>query len=357
MKKILLATTALIAAGAFAAPAHAELEVTVGGYTAFQAAAFNSSNSNESGRDFQAESQIIISADATADNGLQYGAYIEMEASSDDTQNIDEANLYLAGAFGRVEMGDQDGASEMAIFAPTVGIGQINGSYDDFMPSFARAGDLNDRGGHNFILVDTYDSTKITYYTPKISGFQAGISYAPEFQGGETVQFTKGVTFSSDTVEMGLTYEGELAGLQVKAGGIYIVGDANGAENINEWSLGTQVAYQGFTFGGSYSVNGESMQDENLANDSVSSWTIGATYEQGPWGVGLSYVGVDFDENGDSFYGVTGGEYKAAVLGGTYKLAPGLTAGVDFALYDRDANGTADDYEGYVLMTDVTAAF
>lgn len=357
MKKILLATTALIAAGAFAAPAHAELEVSVGGFTSFQAAAFNSSDSDESGRDFQAESEIVIRADATADNGLQYGAYIELRASSNDSGNTDEANLYLAGAFGRVELGDQDGASDMAIFAPTVGIGQINGSYDDFIPTDARASDMNDRDAHNFILVDTYDSTKITYYTPKIAGFQAGISYVPEFQAGETVQFLEDVTFSSDTVEMGLTYEGELAGLQVKAGGVYIIGDANGLENINEWSLGTQVAYKGFTFGGSYSVNGESMQNENLANDSVTSWTIGATYEQGPWGVGLSYVGVDFDENGNSFYGTTGGEYKAAVLGGTYKLAPGLTAGVDFALYDRDANGTADDYEGYVLMTDVTAAF
>lgn len=143
MKKVLLATTALIAATAFAAPAKADLEVTVGGFTAFQAAMMDNDTANNSNADFQSEAQIAVHADATADNGLQYGAKILLNASTSDgtsavaaeNGNSDEVGIYLAGSWGRVELGDDDGASDLVVTAPTVGIGQINGSYDDFVPS------------------------------------------------------------------------------------------------------------------------------------------------------------------------------------------------------------------------------
>ena len=358
MKKILLATTALIAAGVFASPAQANLEVTVGGYAAFQAAMFDNDQTNESGRDFQSEAQILVSADATADNGLQYGAKVLLDASSDDSNNTDEVGLYLAGSFGRVEMGDDDGASELAVFAPTVGIGQINGSYDDYVLATAQGHALNDRGDHSFTSLDTDDSTKITYYTPKYNGVQFGVSYAPELNDeGEHVEFTENTAEASDVFEFGLGYDGEISGVQVKAGAIYVMGDAaTGTEDLNSWTLGAKLGYQGFSFGGSYTDDGDSFGTTGAANDEISTWTVGATYEQGPWGVGVSYLDKDFDTNGASA-GAAGGTYSAVALGGTYKVAPGLTVGADLAFFDRNRAGTADDVDGYVLVTDVTAAF
>lgn len=385
MKKILLATTALIAASAFAAPAQAELEVSVGGFVGFQAAMFDNDVANNSDRDFQSEAQIAVRADATADNGLQYGAKILLNASTNDTANSDEVGIYLAGSWGRVEMGDDDGASELVVFAPTVGIGQINGSYDDYVSTTAAGHLLNDRGDHNFTAIDSDDSTKVSYFTPKFSGFQAGVSYAPEYQGfniagltgvggsaGENVVFTNDTTIASDIFEVGLSYDGEFNGVMVKIGGNYVGGDATDAdvdpltvgaqtiEDISAWSLGAQIGYNGFRFGGGYTHDGDSLQYDGVSDDSVTSWNVGATYENGPWGVGISYLNTDFDDNAFAktlFAGAAGGDYTAWAFGGTYAVAPGLTVGADAAFYDRNATGTVNDEDGFVLVTDVTAAF
>lgn len=385
MKKILLATTALIAASAFAAPAQAELEVTVGGFVGFQAAMFDNDTANSSDRDFQSEAQIAVRADATADNGLQYGAKILLDASTSDTANSDEVGIYLAGAWGRVEMGDDDGASELVVFAPTVGIGQINGSYDDYVSTTAAGHLLNDRGDHNFTAIDSDDSTKVTYFTPKFSGFQAGVSYAPEYQGfniagltgvggssGENVVFTDDTTIASDIFEVGLGYDGEVRGVMFKFGANYVSGNAidgdidpltvgvQSVEDISAWSLGAQVGYNGFRFGGGYTHDGDSLQFDGVGDDTVTSWNVGATYENGPWGVGVSYLNTDFDDNAFAktlFAGAAGGDYSAWALGGTYTVAPGLTVGADAAFYDRNATGTVNDEDGFVLVTDVTAAF
>lgn len=360
MKKVLLATTALIAASAFAAPAQAELEVSVGGFTAFQAGYFDS-DVTDSSSDFQSEAQIAIHADGTADNGLQYGAKVLLDASTSDTANSDEVGIYLAGSWGRVELGDDDGASELAVFAPTVGIGQINGSYDDYISAASAGHALNDRGDHNFTAIDSDDATKVTYYTPKFSGFQAGVSYTPELSAGEAVALTD--TAVSDIFEVGLGYDGEFRGVQVKVGGTYVMGEADpvlapGAEDLNAWTVGAQLGYNGFRFGGAYTDNGDSLQ---AAGDDVSNWNVGATYENGPWGVGVSYLDVSFDGTAAAtvaagLAGVTGGDYTAAVVGGTYTVAPGLTVGADVAFFDRDADAGASD-DGFVVVTDVTAAF
>lgn len=390
MKKILLATTALIAATAFAAPAKAELQVTVGGFAAFQAAMFDNDTANSSDSDFQSEAQIAIHADATADNGLQYGAKVLLDASTSDTSNADEVSLYLAGAWGRVEMGDDDGASELVVFAPTVGIGQINGSYDDYVSTTAQAHFVNDRGDHNFTALDSDDSTKVTYFTPKFSGFQAGVSYAPEYQygvanvaglavltntAGETVTMTNDSTLASDIFEAGLGYDGEFNGVAVKVGGNFITGEAiadfdpvtggvQAVEDLTAWSLGGQIGYNGFRFGGGYASNGDSFQADGVGSDDVTSWNVGATYENGPWGVGVSYLDTDYDTNAVALtaasafgLGGVGGDYTALAMGGTYTVAPGLTVGADLAFFDRNATGTANDEDGYVVLTDVTASF
>ncbi len=364
MRRLLLASTALLALSA--APARADLEVTVGGFTAFQAGFFDHDTATDSSRDFTSEAEIVVSADATADNGLQYGAHVQLEGSTSDSTNSGEVYLYMAGSWGRVEMGDWYGASELAVFAPTVGVGQINGSYDDFLPSTARSGlsnanyatAVNDRGDHNFTALDSDDATKITYYTPKFSGFQAGVSYAPEQDdSGETVSLTEGDL--KNMFEIGLKYEGEFQGVGVTVGGLYNFADASDlatTEDLSAWSLGAQLSYNGFTFGGGYTDNGDSLQAEAQTSDDITSWNVGLTYENGPWGVGVSYLDEDYETNGDTA-GTDGGDYSALAFGGTYKVAPGLTTGLDMAFYDRDRAGSVNDEDGWVAVVDVTAAF
>ena len=366
MKKVLLATTALIATAAFAAPARAELEVTVGGFAAFQAGWFDNDDTNSSDRDFQSESEIEVRADGTADNGLEYGAFVQLETSTDNSDNAGEVWIYGQGAWGRVELGDAHGAGRMGVYAPTVGIGQINGSYDDFVTSADRGHAINDRGDARFLALDSESSTKVSYFTPKFAGFQAGASYTPEVDSsnlGEAVQFFDNVGDHEDMFEVGATYERDFNNVNFLLSGNYNHADAKngaGVEDISSWGLGAQLGYAGFRFGGGYTDQGDSGNTAATADDDVSSWNVGATYENGPWGVGISYLATDLDTNGDDsgILGTdgNGGDYSVIAAGGTYTVAPGLTVGADVAFYDRDRSAGADT-DGTVVMTDVTAAF
>ena len=363
----LLVSTALVSIAAMS-PAHAEMEVTVGGYMGFQAAAFDNDAANSSDRDFQSETELHVKAKGKADNGLEYGANMELTLSTSDTTNADETNLYLAGDWGRVELGDQDGAgSEMAVLAPSVGIGQVRGSYNDFVIAADR-GHRNSEGASDTFLkaIDTNDATKVTYYSPKLAGFQAGVSYAPEVDDdadGEQVQFADNAGNHDNAFELGLHYAGEISGVGVKVGGKYTMADAktgSGREDIGAWGLGAQLAYNGFTVGGSYVDDGDSGLATGTANDDVTKVTLGVTYETKVWGVGLSYAQVDFDNAGTSFEAAgatgSGGDYTAWGVGATYKIAPGLSTGVDFVAYDRD-RVTGADSDGNVLITEIRAAF
>lgn len=365
MKKVLLGSTALLGAAILAAPAQAQLEVTVGGSVGFQAGWFDNDDATDANDfDFQSEADIIVRASGVADNGLEYGAEVVLQTSTDDSENADETFLYVGGTWGRLVFGDEDGASELGVTAPTVGIGQINGSVDDFTLAADRGHLLNDRGDATFKPFDSDDSTKVTYYTPVFSGFQAGASYVPELtddNNGEAVQFDEDGSHFSDMWELALRYTGEFSGVGVTVGGQYNLSDSDGVEEeVRAWGLGAQLAYQGFKFGGGYTDNGDSTSDIGTADADVHSWNVGATYENGPWGVGISYLAIDFDDAGDenNFLGsdAAGGEFTNLSLGGTYTVAPGLTTGVDVAFIDRDRAGGADTDET-VIVGEVKGAF
>lgn len=364
--RYLLATTAL--ACFMAVPAQAEMTVKVGGYTAVQAALFDNDTANGSTRDFLSESEVHVKVTNTADNGLEYGAYIELQTSTSDTVKADEANLFLQAGWGRLELGDQDGAgSVMTVYAPYVGAGQVAGSYMDFVPAADRGYRPSEGPGDPFFkALDTSDATKITYYTPKFSGFQAGVSYAPERDNasdGEQVQFSSSTGNHDNAYEIALAYAGTFNDVSMKLGGEYNGAPAksgSGLEDISAWALGAQLGYNGFTLGGGYKHDGDSGQSTGTANDSVTGWNLGLTYESGAWGVGASYVNIDFDSAASVFEvtGATGsgGDYSAYGAGATYKLAPGLSASADLMFFDRNRNVGADS-DGYVLLTEVRAAF
>ena len=120
MKKVLLGTSALIAAAAmFAGAASAQTpKVTIGGFADFQAG-FTSDDldQNQRGHGFRNDTEISVRVDGKSDAGLGYGAVIDLEADvTDDSDNQgDNASrtyVYLDGLWGRFELGSNQGAGE-----------------------------------------------------------------------------------------------------------------------------------------------------------------------------------------------------------------------------------------------------
>ena len=124
MKKLLLSTTAIAAFAVTAGAQANSLQVNVGGYVDFQAG-YTSDDVVGDGTDennetnFNTDSEIHFIVEGKADNGLEYGAVVELEANVgattdpyDSGVNADKAYLYLQGGWGRVEMGENTGAEE-----------------------------------------------------------------------------------------------------------------------------------------------------------------------------------------------------------------------------------------------------
>src|SRR5690606_18114063 len=126
MKKVLLGTSAIALAGAFATTANAvEWEVRVGGYMESYAAYASSSVDSIAGEGFDGidaknESQIQFIPSITLDNGIKIGATVELEGLTDGDQ-IDESYLFIDGSFGRVLIGDENSAGYLMTYgAPDV---------------------------------------------------------------------------------------------------------------------------------------------------------------------------------------------------------------------------------------------
>jgi predicted porin len=370
MKKLLLGTTALVGVALMAQPAAAQLEVTVGGNASFLFGVWDSDDpaplsavfdpaDESTDRDFETDAEVVVRADGIADNGLQYGVKIELETSDTSSANVDEANIYVSGGWGRAEFGDDDGAADtMAIYAPTVGLEQLDGDWTDF------AG-YDDGVTLPFKTQDTGDDTKVTYYTPRFFGVQIGASYIPEDSVFEDVVAVKdGLNEQQgaydNAFEFGLNYVGEFSGFDVIASGTYSRQEAVAinTDNLNAYQLGLQVGFGGFTVGGGWADNGNAFSTDDVDNQA---WNIGASYEAGPWGFGAQYIDVDelnFQEGRDLW---------AVGAGATYEVAPGLSVGADFIWFDDDGRldtagtlttaGTRNENNGWVLVTGLSASF
>src|SRR3954469_14690705 len=231
MKKALLAGTAITAAALYAQGAQAQLVVSLGGYTEFFGAYYDDDATARTSREFELETEIVVRADGKADNGLLYGAKVELQNSTPDVNSTgigtDEASVYIGGSWGRVELGDFDGAADtLAIYAPLVGVESIDGDYADFLNvtgTCTRAGLNLGRqpwGGPTGAVKapDSGDASKVMYLTPRVAGFQAGFSYTPE-NGSEAqdVVLVKNQANYSDFLEFGINYTGDFSGVTAAA--------------------------------------------------------------------------------------------------------------------------------------------
>jgi hypothetical protein len=80
--------------------------------------------------------------------------------------------VYFEGDFGRVNVGAESAAPYlMAYAAPFVGLG-VNS------PNFLLFAQQGGAPTYSY-LIGSGDANKLTYFTPRISGFQFGISYTP----------------------------------------------------------------------------------------------------------------------------------------------------------------------------------
>ncbi len=357
MKKLLLGTTALATAFALSmSDAHAQLELTIGGTVDFQAG-YADQDLDAGTRDylFQVEeTELKISGDFVADNGLSYGVVVELLGDVSDSNdnkgvNADETYLYLGGSFGRFEMGSTNGAAQnltvsTANFARATG--GVSGDWYQYVsgrgvgfivqPEIFSAG-LTTTSGDN----TAEDANKISYYTPRFSGFQLGASFTPDLGDVGTAAAFSGDSNvgQAETVwDAGLNYTGEFSGvgLAAAATGQFGEGEAT-SDDLRAYNFGLNLSYQGFTVGGSYGI----WDETPITSDDSDYWDVGAAFETGPFGFSVTYLDSTLNDSND---------LQNISLGADYQLAPGLVPYVEVNFFELDPAGTASDNDGTVVL-------
>jgi predicted porin len=377
MKKVLLGTSAIALASAFATTAGAaDWDVRVGGYME-QHVAFASSNlDNTTGDDFSGidskqDSEIHFRPTITLDNGLKIGAVIELEGFQNGDQ-IDESYMFIKGSFGEVLLGSENSAGyKMTYAAPDVSfIGVNSSSFGSFVPYSGNQGGQN-RGsdffratlGSTFLENDANnDAQRITYFTPRFAGFQVGVSYARDANQDSNAQINCNDT-TCNYFDIGANYLNSFGGFDLGISGRWGIGvnDVAGAQNPQVWGAGISLGFAGVTLGGSFA---EQNNSSNGLRDGIS-YDAGVSYETGPWGFSFVYLHGENVDNESATNGAALGndeETDFFLLAARYKLAKGVAVGAfgGYAQLDEDtgdAGGAGDDVDGFVIGTGIKINF
>ena len=356
MKRILLGTTALVAAGMIGSgPAAAEdLSFGVRGYLhnayGYVSEDDDTGDAGDNRRDhaLNTDAEIHFRGEATLDNGLTVGGRVELEAFTSGDQ-IDERWGYLRGGFGELRFGDEDDARKLKSYAaptPTPNSFGVNSPFFTF----------NNLGaGHVATTVSTFrslanDAAKVIYFTPSFGGFQLAGSYAPDgtqdrtgFGTGTTGVPGAGGALGdcgqiSNEWSVGADYSGEFSGFTVGMGGGYSQGSRESSASCEAlvggdigadptlWAVGLNLGFAGFTVGGSILFG----EDTNLGEQNTE-WDVGATYTLDAITLGVGWGHGEYDP-------YTGGsdELDHMQIGASYALGPGISIDAAVGLFNYD---------------------
>ncbi len=337
--------------------------------------------------------------DGSASYGLSLGLY-----SNENTANvgrrgmapIDSANLQLTrikpqtpldfdhlalfydGAYGRAEAGWGAGVSERTwVGAPhDYGLGGVAGDYPYFLdkPEDVGFDTLSAYGSAN-------TSPRLIYLSPRLSGFQVGVSYQPDtrdadfqFEYGGTQMGVLGReptatgTYEAETagfdnvVEAGANYDQRFGDFRLQGSAAGIHGDAipspTGAKfnDLNSYQAGVQVGWRGWSvgFGGvGAGVSGITETPGTPKRLTTFSLASGVQYETGPWvaGAGMLYS----NDTGDPTFR-SDRQMHVYSVGATYKISNSFDIGGEF---DRVQTESAvyGDYANYLFLAKLRYMF
>jgi predicted porin len=344
-----------------------KLKLSVGGYMEQWVGYVSSDDGTDqdfSGFDVKSDAEIHFKGMTKLDNGMSVGVNVQLEANSNAGDQIDESYLILKGAFGEINLGSENSAMYKMHYAPSdYGIGLNSGDNSSWTATVADAeGDsISKSGTFRGPFGSTYiepnrvnDSTKITYYTPRVSGFQLGVSYSPDGNQDANGQPNRD-TADTDYVMVGANFVQKMGGMNIGiSAGYGTVTDSPTSSSVepNAMSAGIKLGMGGLSAGIAMAN-----YDDHGANN-ADGITAGVAYSSGPMGVSLAYFHGERDGSGSVGAGTLNGQAESDTfhLSGKYALGPGVTfAGTlghqTYSSDDVDLDNSVDEVSAtYVVM-------
>ncbi|MBK5922251.1 hypothetical protein CCR90_00375 [Rhodovulum sulfidophilum] len=353
MKKVLFATTALVASAGFAAAditfsGSAEMGVVGGGknvpgvssYTG-DTNADGTANSDGYGSDtvFNNDFTLTVVGSGQTDSGLSFGISVDFstEAEPDENGNVvlDNEAVFISGDFGTLTLGEIDGAVDKQLTEVNNAIGQYTIGDDETV-----------HAGFQGAYGDGAYDNQILRYDYAFGDF--GFSASMELDDTDTVDngYALGVSYNTDMGGVGLGFGLGYQYLETSDSDGWAPGNLNDfLVTADKWAVGTEVDIiaatvsadfnNGFTAGFEYSN-----YDPSGNNDDVDHYAIGLGYSINALSMGASYGKFDTD----------GADADGWALTAAYDLGGGASVVAGYS--DSDIDGTpydGNDYETYSL--------
>lgn len=296
-----------------------------------------------------------IRVQRTFDTGLVLGARADfllyrdrLSGDNYDSDTVQRLYVFAQTGFGRVEIGQQDGAAyTLGLTGPLV---DTQVTLENRNISLFRDPTTGDDFGAFFQQVTTVQNSsnyaKINYVSPRLFGIQVGASFTPQtvrtpmpFTGNPSDDPNQ----QNSIWEIAASYTGYFSGVAVGLTGGYAHGklkNRNGDDHDDffDWAVGTQLAYNiddaKISVGGAYrGTNAYLLDLEEVRGDSRTRMVqLSAAFEKPMWLAGIEFSNGDIE--GPVDFTVTGFQVSAG-----YKVNTNmqLTIGWQHYRYSRDA--------------------
>ncbi len=364
MKHYRLGASALALSAAIGGTAQASepIQLKLGGYMEYWVAGASQGDGYAApvnSFDIQGDSQIYFMGKTVLDNGLEVGARIQASAGSDyNAQFIQRSYAWVSGAYGKAIFGKyRDVVWLTHNYAPEAshldsGLG--GSDFYQILPT-----------GNGVAALDpnekpTNYANKFLYLTPKIQGFQLGVSFTPSNNRSGDDASAVSETILKDAKwdqawAAALSYGGTIGGVGVNAsvGYDYINGNRDTATpgDVHNIQTSAVLSYQGFSVGGGFNRM-VAPSDSFYASKDGRAWEAGVGYTEGPYMVSLAYVNSTTRGN-LADYPISAHAHDEADfyrVGARYTLGPGvdLWGALGYLESESHTGKKADGNEGAI---------
>jgi outer membrane protein OmpU len=355
MRKSLLATTAIVGAsmlGAAAAEASDPPVLRFDGFMRFEAKVINQDVElgRSHGLHFESDDAgFNMNADATADNGLKYAVKIEIDTDA-AAAGIDETRIRFSGDWGILDLGDDDSAGDSMAYGGenvfTAGSGYDGGagSAFNFIGARKASPNLGPGGG------DTGDASKITYYTPRFSGFQFGASYTPDSGNNLSSTISTGDEDFVHVFEFGANFVEKIGDVDFRVhltGGVgeYDAASNDGSvEDAGGYMVGLGLGWNGWKLALGYGDAGDGGLQAGGIQDNGKWFSSGLGYSMDQYTFALGYF------HGEATGALGEEDTDFVTVQAQYNMAPGLDvyAEVDYISLNNPASTVTSGSSGLV---------
>jgi predicted porin len=348
--------------------------------------------------DFYDVGRIWFGVDGMAQNGLRYGAQLQIRMGQSGTTGRGDNRAVLryremfgyvaTPTLGQLRFGTTPGATQALNVGHAAYSGIGSGLWDGDLPTIVvgQSPSLfwwSSSGATN--------NTKIMYLSPQFFGFDLGVSFAPNDGTNEVSDCGLFSSTASNTAcdrlvqstefdatrrlrnifDVHLRYRGSFGPVGLGVSGGYFGADTIGADGpapsysaIQVGIVGANVSFAGFTLGGNYSFGRANLASISSTgsvtyglgtpfrplpsttstaagslfrdDDGYSQWSLALSYSIGPFGVGIGYHQVRAEGSTAASANM---KDTGIGIGGSYNVAPGMNLFVEYIYGKREEDG------------------